>query len=122
VLLSIECPKAEARSWGSGVKPEERLIDPTRLGAWRKRIGLDVPVAVVTGTFDVLQPGNLSVLRRARVAGGPVLVVLEPDEVVASHASPGRPQNPQAIRAEMVAHLRKKRGRILTIHTYRDVR
>jgi rfaE bifunctional protein nucleotidyltransferase chain/domain len=88
------------------VKPEERLIDPLRLEDWRKGIGPDVPVAVVTGTFDILQPGNLYALRRAREAGGRVVVVLEPDEVVARHAPRERPQNPLAIRAEMVAHLR----------------
>jgi rfaE bifunctional protein nucleotidyltransferase chain/domain len=88
------------------VKLEECLIDPTRLGAWRKRMGLDVPVAVVTGTFDILQPGNLYALRRAREVGGRVVVILEPDEAVAPHASPGRPQNPLDIRAETVAHLR----------------
>ncbi len=67
---------------------------------------MDVPVAVVTGSFDILQPGNLHALRRAREVGGPVVVVLEPDEVVANHAPRERPQNPLAIRAELVAHLR----------------
>ncbi|MEI6147622.1 MAG: adenylyltransferase/cytidyltransferase family protein [bacterium] len=88
------------------MKPEERLIDPMKPGAWRRRMGGDAPVVVVTGTFDVLQPGNLYALRRARAEGGAVVVLLEPDEGVARHASPGRPQNPAAVRAEMVAHLR----------------
>lgn len=85
---------------------EERFVVPEELPVWRQRIGADVPMAVVTGTFDVFQPGNLAALYRARAAAEHVLVIVEPDDMVARHASAGRPQNPLPTRVEMVTHLR----------------
>jgi rfaE bifunctional protein nucleotidyltransferase chain/domain len=88
------------------VKMEERLLPPEAVKAWRAGLGADAPVAVVAGTFDILQPGNLCAIRRAAATGWPVVVVVEPDDAVRAHALPGRPQYPLEVRAEMAACLR----------------
>ena len=84
---------------------QERRVGEAGLAAWRQRIGPE-PIAVVTGTFDILQPGNLEALRQARQMSRHVLVVVEPDDVVARHAAPGRPQNAVGTRLELAANLR----------------
>lgn len=80
------------------------MESPGSLLAWRRQI--HEPVAVVTGTFDILQPGNLHVLQQARQQAKYVIVVVEPDDMVATHSLPGRPQNKLETRAEMVSCLR----------------
>ncbi|MEI6564424.1 MAG: adenylyltransferase/cytidyltransferase family protein [bacterium] len=77
---------------------------PGELLAWRQQIPL--PVAVVTGSFDLFQPGNLHVLEQARLLAKQVIVVVEPDDIAARHCSPGRPQNKLETRVEMVSFLR----------------
>jgi rfaE bifunctional protein nucleotidyltransferase chain/domain len=89
----------------TGVNLQQRFVTADELPAWRRQLG-PAPLAVVTGTFDILQPGNLEAIGRARKAADHVLVVVESDEVAACHTSPGRPQNPLATRIEMVTHLR----------------
>jgi rfaE bifunctional protein nucleotidyltransferase chain/domain len=61
---------------------------------------------MVTGTFDMLQPGNLSVMERALSGPGPLCVVVEDDAAAASHAEAFRPRNPAAARALLAAALR----------------
>jgi len=78
---------------------------PSSLISWRRKT--DEYVAVVTGTFDILQPGNLHVLQQARLLAKQVVVVVEPDDVVVAHGSAGRPQNKLETRVEMVSHLRR---------------
>lgn len=87
------------------MKAVARIMSPAALVAWRKTAGAG-PVAVVTGTFDLLHPGNLHILRQARETAETVVVVVEPDRVAARHAGPGRPQNHLETRVEMAAHLR----------------
>jgi rfaE bifunctional protein nucleotidyltransferase chain/domain len=81
-----------------------RVKAPSSLLAWRRQS--NESVAVVTGTFDIFQPGNLDVLKQAGLLAKRVVVVVEPDDVVAAHSSPGRPQNKLETRVEMVSHLR----------------
>lgn len=83
-----------------------KIQSPESLGVWRRQLAGDAHVAVVTGTFDIFQPGNLLAIRKAREISPHVVVVVEPDEVVARHASVGRPQNSLETRVEMVSHLR----------------
>jgi len=64
------------------------------------------PVALVSGTFDLLQPGNLHAIRMAGRLASPVIVMVEPDEVAARHCRKGRPQNPIEARVEMASRLR----------------
>jgi rfaE bifunctional protein nucleotidyltransferase chain/domain len=86
-----------------------RIIAPADLAAWRERLGVRQPVAVITGTFDILQPGNLHALIEA-AALGPVCVVVEPDAVAAAHRPGGTLANDLAARAEFAAHLRLVSG------------
>lgn len=82
-----------------------KVKSPEALLAWRQQSA--ETVAVVTGTFDILQPGNLHVLQQAGGLAKRVVVVVEPDVVVATHGAPGRPQNSLEPRVEMVSHLRQ---------------
>lgn len=84
----------------------EKVLSPESVPAWRGQLGRSTPLAVVTGSFDLVQPGNLYAIRRARDCAGAVLVVVEPDELAARHAGAGCPQNHVETRVEMVAHLR----------------
>ena len=81
-----------------------RVKSQDGLTAWRRQT--DESVAVVTGSFDILQPGNLAVLQQAGMLAKRVVVVVEPDEVVAAHSAPGRPQHGLEIRVELVSFLR----------------
>lgn len=83
----------------------KNIKSPDTLLAWRRQT--DESVAVVTGTFDIFQPGNLHLLQQAGLLAKHVIVVVEPDEAVATHGSPGRPQNKLETRVEMVSHLRR---------------
>lgn len=84
----------------------DKVQDPDSLLAWRRTVPGDEGIAVVTGTFDLFQPGNLQAIRRARSLARYVIVVVEPDDVVAGHAGEGRPQNHLDTRVEMVTYLR----------------
>ncbi|MEI7881295.1 MAG: adenylyltransferase/cytidyltransferase family protein [bacterium] len=83
----------------------EKVKSRDGLIAWRRQT--DESVAVVTGSFDILQPGNLAVLQQAGMLAKRVVVVVEPDDVVAAHSSKGRPQNRLETRVEMVSYLRQ---------------
>ena len=64
------------------------------------------PLALVSGTFDILQPGNWAILEAAARQAPWVCVLVEPDDVAAAHAGPGRPQHALAERAELATYLR----------------
>jgi len=85
---------------------DPRIMNAQTLVAWRRQVAGEAPVAVVTGTFDMFQPGNLQAVREARRIAGHVIVVVEPDADAAGHCRPGRPQNAVETRVEMVSHLR----------------
>lgn len=89
---------------------EGKVIRPDGLAGWLRARSPAGPVAVVTGTYDILQPGNLHAVERAGAAAATVLVVLETDGQAALHASAGRPQHTLDARIEMVASLRKVAG------------
>ncbi len=63
-------------------------------------------VAVVAGSFDLLQPGNLKAVRTAALHADLVCVIVEPDESVSGHTGNGRPRHTVDERMECVAHLR----------------
>ena len=85
-----------------------RVLAPADLLQWRHSgVVAGAPVAVVSGTFDILQPGNWQALEAAAECAPHVCVVLEPDRVAAAHLPAGRPHHDLAARAEFVAHLRR---------------
>lgn len=88
------------------MKALARIKSAGSMSAWRHEAGGRAAVAIVTGTFDLVHPGNLYALRKARELAETVIVVVEPDEMAAGHAGPGRPQNHVETRVETVAHLR----------------
>ncbi|HZU71777.1 MAG TPA: adenylyltransferase/cytidyltransferase family protein [Acidimicrobiales bacterium] len=65
---------------------------------------------VVTGVFDVLHAGHVRFLTWARARARPLLVGLEADARVQHWKGPGRPLNPLALRAEVMAALRPVDG------------
>ena len=88
------------------MKTQSKITNPESLLEWRRQVGRDAGVAVITGTFDLFQPGNLYAIRKAAAEARFLIVVVEPDEVVAGHVTSGRPLNPLESRIEMVSQLR----------------
>lgn len=84
----------------------EKVLSLESLPVWRRQVTQTGLLAIVTGTFDLIHPGNLYAIRCARTLAENVLVVVEPDEVASRHCGPSRPQNHLETRVEMVAHLR----------------
>ncbi|MEI6219191.1 MAG: adenylyltransferase/cytidyltransferase family protein, partial [bacterium] len=82
------------------------------LRAWRKAIGGGAErVAVICGTFHMLQPGNLTAVRLAKRYSGHLCVILEPDcssaaKEHAVHSPNTRPAVSLSERLEMVSHLK----------------
>jgi len=77
-----------------------------QLVAWRWSLGAGEVPAIVTGTFDILQPGNAFALRRAAERSAQIVALVETDAQARSHATPGRPQNGLDARLEWVSGLR----------------
>jgi rfaE bifunctional protein nucleotidyltransferase chain/domain len=62
-------------------------------------------VVLTNGCFDLLHPGHLSYLRRARDMGDVLVVGVNDDDTVRKLKGPERPLLPEADRAEMLAAL-----------------
>jgi rfaE bifunctional protein nucleotidyltransferase chain/domain len=62
-------------------------------------------IVFTNGVFDLLHPGHVRYLQRARVLGDALIVGLNSDASVRRNKGPGRPINPEAERAEVVAAL-----------------
>ena len=71
-----------------------------------RRRNVDGSVAVVTGTYDLFQPGNLLAIQTAKSNADCVCVVVEPDNVVAGHSSKGRPWRPLDERTSALSFLK----------------
>lgn len=73
--------------------------------AWRA--SAPSPVVCTNGVFDILHPGHIEILERARAMGGSLIVALNSDASVRLLGKgPDRPINPQQARARVVAALR----------------
>lgn len=84
----------------------EPLATLKGLRSWRSSLGgSPANVALVSGNFHILQPGNLTALRIAKTRAGHVCVILEPD-ATGTAAQGDRPFISVAERAEMIAHLK----------------
>ena len=90
----------------TGAATSSRVSGTTGLVAWRRNLPPGETVALVTGTFDFFQPGNLLAIREARRVTPQVAVLVETPAAAATHCSAPRPQNALETRAEMVACLR----------------
>ena len=62
-------------------------------------------IVFTNGVFDILHPGHLRYLQRARALGDVLIVGLNADASVRRNKGPERPINPQAERAEILEAL-----------------
>jgi len=85
---------------------EEKLCDlaaaTERVSAWRRQ---GLRIGFTNGCFDLIHPGHISLLSQARVACDRLVVGLNTDASVARLKGPGRPVQPEAARATVLASL-----------------
>ncbi len=62
-------------------------------------------VVFTNGVFDLLHPGHVRYLKDARGLGDLLIVAVNSDRSVRANKGPGRPINPEAERAEILAAL-----------------
>jgi len=62
-------------------------------------------IVFTNGVFDLLHPGHLRYLQHARSLGDALIVGVNSDRSVRANKGPGRPINPEAERAELIAAL-----------------
>jgi len=62
-------------------------------------------IVFTNGVFDLLHPGHIRYLQRARALGGALIVGVNSDRSVRANKGPSRPVNPDYERAELVAAL-----------------
>lgn len=62
-------------------------------------------VAFTNGCYDILHPGHIRLLERARSLGDVLILALNTDESVRRMKGPGRPFFDQRTRAELALHL-----------------
>jgi rfaE bifunctional protein nucleotidyltransferase chain/domain len=84
------------------------LLKEKEIRNWRSILGKSFTPAIVVGTFDILHPGNLTVLEKAASISKAVCVVLEPD----APSNNARQYsfitvNPLALRMGLVSHLKQ---------------
>ena len=83
-----------------------KILDRSQARAFRARLRADGGRLVFTnGCFDLLHPGHLDLLERARGLGEALLVALNSDASVRRNKGAGRPIVNQLERAEVVAAL-----------------
>lgn len=86
--------------------PESKILKRAAMASERKRLRRAGRVLVFTnGTFDILHPGHIQYLYWARRQGDALCVGLNSDRSVKSYKEKGRPINPQAARARVLAAL-----------------
>jgi D-beta-D-heptose 7-phosphate kinase/D-beta-D-heptose 1-phosphate adenosyltransferase len=62
-------------------------------------------VVFTNGCFDILHPGHIDILTRARHLGDVLVVAINSDSSVRRFKGPGRPVFPESERAELLASL-----------------
>jgi rfaE bifunctional protein nucleotidyltransferase chain/domain len=70
-------------------------------------------VVFTNGVFDLLHPGHVRYLQRARALGGALIVGVNSDRSVRAIKGPLRPVNPEHERAEIVAALASVDGAVI---------
>ena len=74
-----------------------RLVERLRAGG--------KTIVFTNGVFDLLHPGHVRYLQKARALGDALIVGLNSDRSVRSNKGPGRPMTPEDERAEILAAL-----------------
>lgn len=88
------------------VRSREKILSWEQLPAWRAALRAAGCTLVVTnGCFDLLHAGHVTYLETARSYGDALLVGLNSDASTRQLKGPGRPVNPQADRALVLAAL-----------------
>ena len=83
-----------------------RVVTLEEAVAWREALGRQGRRVVFTnGVFDILHPGHVRYLTRARACGDALVVAVNSDRSVRANKGPTRPVHPEAERAEVVAAL-----------------
>jgi rfaE bifunctional protein nucleotidyltransferase chain/domain len=84
----------------------DKVLALDALPAWRSSLRAKGKKLVVTnGCFDILHPGHVTYLEAARQQGDALLVGLNSDASVRQLKGEGRPVNPEADRATVLAAL-----------------
>ena len=84
----------------------DRVLTPGQAVEWRQEARQrGLRVAFANGHFDLLHVGHLRYLRAARETADLLLVAINADDSVARLKGPGRPIQPAAERAELLAAL-----------------
>lgn len=111
VAAAVEAASRFVAAGGVGARDEDRPEPETAPGeadafALADRVRRDGGTLVATGgCFDLLHPGHLSLLRRARDMGDALIVCLNSDESIRRRKGSGRPVLPAADRSRMLAEL-----------------
>lgn len=86
--------------------PLQKVLARDELAGQLRRAREDGRVVVLcNGVFDLLHVGHVRVLRAARELGDLLVVALNDDASAGRHKGPGRPLQPAAERAEILASL-----------------
>ena len=83
-----------------------RVLTRAEAVAWREDLGRQGKLVVFTnGVFDILHPGHVRYLAKARSHGDALIVAVNSDRSVRANKGPERPVHPEAERAEVVTAL-----------------
>lgn len=83
-----------------------KILSPESLPIWRQRLREEGRrLAVTNGCFDLLHAGHVTYLEGARNQADALLVGVNSDAAVRDLKGPGRPINPEADRALVIAAL-----------------
>ncbi len=84
-----------------------KVVDWEAAARWVREVQAQGQKVVFTnGCFDLLHPGHVGCLEEARALGDALIVAVNTDASVARlHKGPGRPLNPEADRARVLAAL-----------------
>jgi D-beta-D-heptose 7-phosphate kinase/D-beta-D-heptose 1-phosphate adenosyltransferase len=84
----------------------KRVMAPDEAGAFARRIQAGGGLVVFTnGVFDLLHPGHVQYLQKARALGSALIVALNSDRSVRAIKGPERPVNSEGERAEVLLAL-----------------
>jgi D-glycero-beta-D-manno-heptose 1-phosphate adenylyltransferase len=84
----------------------DKILSPDHLARWRQAARQAGRAVVVTnGCFDLIHIGHVTYLEAARAQGDLLLVGVNGDQAVRELKGEGRPLNPEADRAAVVAAL-----------------